>query len=638
MSRLVHTAIAWLICTSVLSAYECLVAFRSGFTGAWEECRFLLICLGAMALLYLGAALTGLIGASLLHGIGRPSAERRDPGWPAWLPSGSILACWIFLHGIRWMDERYLRLDVASARGVGLLALLAFSSLAIGAGPPLLMGRFTKPVRARARSRSGSVLIALVPSLGIIAVTALSESNGTALFGRPAGPAPRPGLNLLLITADTLRADRWAPDRSARTRGPEIDRLAREGTQFTRAVCEMPTTGPSHASIMTALYPRTHGVKKNGELLSPAFETLAEVLRAQGLRTGAFVSSCALDPMLCGLDQGFDHYIRAHFPFSRHLFSESLYGAALYGKVLMRRSGLYEARADRTNRAVRKWLSNHGDERFFLWVHYWDPHEDYAPPPPYDTLYDPAYRGVVKGTMRQTREFNEGRIRFGPEDLRHLAALYDGEVAFLNHHIDQLLGWLKGMGLAESTLVVLTADHGESLGEHDYIGHSRVLFDQALRVPLIFLCPGRVPAGLVVRRPVQSIDLLPTILDLMSVPAPAGIQGESLVPLLRGGDLSRPDETFAERRHYKGEDEALSVQSARWKYILTSPGGEALYDLAGDPGELKDVAEDRPDQVRHFRERLDRWKSRIPIATDEKGRGEIREGVRERLEALGYVR
>ena len=636
MSRLIHTVIAWLICASVLSAYECLVALRSGFTGVWEDCRFLLVYLGVMALIYLGIALAGLIGASLLHRIGCPSAEQGEPGWPAWLPTGSVLACWVFLHGIRWMDERYLRLDLVSARGVGLSALLAFSSLAIGVGSPLLVDRLTKIGKTRTRSKSRTALVALVPSLGIIAATALFEGNGTALFGRPTGP-PRPGLNLLLITADTLRADRWDPDRPARTRGPEIDRLVREGAQFTRAACEMPTTGPSHASIMTSLYPRSHGVKKNGAPLSPTFETLAEMLREQGFRTGAFVSSCALDPMLCGLDQGFDLYIRAHFPFSRHLFSERLYGVALYGKVLMRRSGLYEARADRTNKAVHKWLSGNRDERFFLWVHYWDPHEDYAPPPPYDTLYDPAYRGVVNGSMKQAWEFNEGRIRFGPEDLRHLAALYDGEVAFLNRYIDQLMGWLKGMGLKKSTLVVLTADHGESLGEHDYIGHSRVLFDQALRVPLIFLCPGRVPAGLVVRRPVQSIDLLPTILDLMRVPAPAGIQGVSLVPLLRGGDLSRPEETFAERRRYEAAEEVFSVRSARWKYIVSSPGGEALYDLAGDPGELKDVAKDRPDEVRRFRERLDRWKSRIPEAADEKGRGGLREGVRERLEALGYM-
>jgi len=610
---------------------------RSGFTGAWEDCRFLLLYLGAMALIYLGAALAGPIGVSLLHRIRRPSAEPREPGWPAWLPTGSVLACWIFLHGIRWMDERYLRLDLVSARGVGLSALLAFSSLLIGAGPPLLVERLTKPGRPRERYRIRTALVALVPSLGVVAATALFEDDGTALFRGPT-VAPRPGINMLLITVDTLRADRWDPDRPARTRGPEIDRLARKGTQFTRAVCQMPTTGPSHASIMTSLYPRTHGVKENGERLSSTFETLAEALQRQGYRTGAIVSSCALDPMLCGLDQGFDRYVRAHFPFSRYLFSERLHGAALYGKFVTQRRGDYEARADRTNRVVYKWLSGYMDQRFFLWVHYWDPHEDYAPPPPFDTLYDPGYEGDLKGTMKQNREFNEGRMQFSPEDLRHLSALYDGEVAFLNRHIGQLMEWIRGMDLAEDTLVVLTSDHGESLGEHEYIGHGSVLFDQTLRVPLIFFCPGRVPAGLVEGRPVESIDILPTILDLLGVPAPAGIQGVSLAPLLRGEGLSRPDETYAERRRYEGLEEVFSVRGTRWKYIVSRPGGEALYDLVEDPDELRDVARDYPDKVRHYRESLDRWRGRTPGSTEGKGMGEVDQGVLERLKALGYVK
>ncbi len=286
--------------------------------------------------------------------------------------------------------------------------------------------------------------------------------------GRVPAPAPR-GLNLLLVTLDTTRADRLGCYGHAAAKTRYIDRLAAEGTRFETVIAPAPITLPSHSSILTGLYPFEHGVRNNGNFyLAPRFPTLATVLKARGYRTGAFVSSFILDRRY-GLDRGFDVY------------DDRMEGE--YAQVVTLQA---ERRGDRTALALGRFVDERAKEPqapFFAWLHLYDPHEPYRPPRPFRDLFaqDP----------------------------------YDGEIAFADAILASVLDRLRAASLLDRTLVVVTADHGESLGEHGETTHSMFVYEGAIRVPLVVWRPGLVPAGRVVSEPVRLVDVAPTVLELL---------------------------------------------------------------------------------------------------------------------------
>lgn len=412
---------------------------------------------------------------------------------------------------------------------------------------------------------------------------------GAALWSRSQKPAAevRP-LNLLLITIDTLRADHLGSYGKSDASTPAMDRLAKEGVLFEQASTCVPLTLPSHASILTGTYPAFHGAHNNGTYrLDDAAVTLAETLRERGYRTGAVIGAFPLASRF-GVAQGFDTYDDT-LPPERE-----------------RQMGYRQRPADEVSRAGLQWLEAAGGTPFFLWLHYFDPHIPYVPPEPF-----------------------AARFRDRP---------YDGEVAFVDEQVGRVLERVRRPDLAASTLVVVMSDHGEGLGDHGEWTHGVFLYESTLRIPLLMALPGVLPAGRRVAAPVRSIDVLPTVLDLLRVPIIGDVQGESLRPLYEGRAAPQRvvlSETKAPRENYAWSDLA-AIREGSLKFIR-APRPE-LYDLSADPGETGNLYATRSDDASRLADDL---RGRLAVVTrrapDGGGPQEPDAETRERLASLGYI-
>ncbi len=427
--------------------------------------------------------------------------------------------------------------------------------------------------------------------------------------------------NVLLVTIDSLRADRVGAYGFATAQTPVFDRLAREGVRFDYATCQLPQTNASHAALMTGLYPSTNGVKIHmvDKLKSDA-QTLASVFAANGYQTAGIYSWVSLDRQFCGLDQGFQTY-EGYVLNRSALFSDPRLEdlSALYRQLkqnlpilstadaVLKGSDSIEAsvdgRADVTNDAVFKWLDAHVDgPPFFLWVHYFDPHYPYNPPPPYDHVLGLRYDGKIDGSLDTIHQLQQNQLDLTPADHARLLELYQGEIAFVDAQLGELLTKLAHYGIADDTVTVVTADHGESFGEHGDWTHGYKVFETETRVPLVLRYPSRLPAGRVVSAPVQLIDLMPTLFDLTGVRATKAVQGTSLVPLLTGGADPKERLAFTEL----ADESFVSVLvTQEWKLIRNNANGELqLYHLADDAGEEKNLIDEEPSVGRELTARL----------------------------------
>jgi arylsulfatase A-like enzyme/Flp pilus assembly protein TadD len=428
---------------------------------------------------------------------------------------------------------------------------------------------------------SGRRLRTVVGLAAIVTVAATSLGVWTML--RPPELRRDPGLSVLLVTIDTLRADAVGAYGAAGAVTPWMDRLAREGVRFESAHAHNVVTLPSHANILSGRYPLDHRVRDNAGFRFPRdTETLATLLKARGYRTGAFVSAFPLDSRF-GLARGFDTY--------DDRFGDSGAHTAFF---------IQERRGSETVAAARAWLEGQGGAPTFCWVHVFEPHFPYEPPEPFAS--------------------------------RFLADLYNGEVSAADAALGPLLEPLLRAGSRGRTLVVLTADHGEALGEHGEMSHGIFAYESTLRVPLVLYQP-RILRPRVVAEPVRHVDLLPTVLDALSLAAPEGLPGRSLLPVAFGG--SPPPST-----HYfeslsaamnRGWAPLRGVIRDRMKYIEL-PIAE-LYDLADDPRETRNLAAARPQELEQMRGLL------AGLREADRGvrRGEEGAEVRERLRSLGYI-
>jgi len=359
-----------------------------------------------------------------------------------------------------------------------------------------------------------------------------------ACRGKEPAPPPR---HLVLVTIDTLRADRLSCYGNRDVATPHLDRIATEGALARDASVHAPLTRPSHVSILTGLYPAEHGIRDNvSPPLSEKIPTLAQVLQSAGYRTAAFVSSIVLSSQ-SGLSRGFETYADS--------FEISENDARFLNTI--------QRRGDGPTQEAIEWITANRGERFFLWLHLYDPHDPYEPPEPYAS----RYRG---------RE-------------------YDGEVAWSDELMGRLDDALSKLGLKETTLLVVTSDHGEGLGEHGETHHGFFLYESTLRVPLLLRGPGVRP-GLRLEGTARSVDLLPTALDFLGVVAPAGqaFSGRSLAGALRGEELLPAVPTYAETLvpllHF-GWSDLHAAREREWKFIL-APRPE-LYNVQKDAEELE---------------------------------------------------
>jgi arylsulfatase A-like enzyme/Tfp pilus assembly protein PilF len=371
---------------------------------------------------------------------------------------------------------------------------------------------------------------------------------------RPAaGPPRRP--NVLLVTIDTLRADHLGCYGYADARTPVLDGLAARGVRFATAVAHGPLTAPSHASILTGLTPPRHGVRDNGGFaLAANVPMLPAAFLGAGYRTTAFVSGFPLDRRF-GFARGFEAYDDR----LRHGGDP-------------RRAAYVERTAEATTAAVLRWLDGQDAARpWFAWVHYFDPHAPYEPPPAFSARF-------------ATRP-------------------YDGEVAFVDEQLGAVLRRIEQAGSLSSTLVLVTADHGESLGEHGEETHGVFVYDATLKVPFLLAGP-RVPAGRVASTVARGIDVAPTLLDLAGLPADGAIEGRSLRPALEGREMA-DEPAYAESLFaalHLGWAPLHAWRTARFK-LVDAPRPE-LYALDTDAAESKDLAQSRPDVVESLRRPL----------------------------------
>jgi arylsulfatase A-like enzyme/Flp pilus assembly protein TadD len=429
---------------------------------------------------------------------------------------------------------------------------------------------------------------------GVASSPGAGNSTVSAAAGAGVVRAPAAGPSLLLVTIDTLRADRLGSYGYGGVETPHLDRLAREGVRFHQVATTAPLTLPAHASIFSGRYPHRHGVRDNLNFpLSGKPSTLAEVLRAAGFATGGFYGASVLD-LRTGIGRGFETYL----------------GPAGSGSMTPSQTSLQvERRGEAVVADALPWIEAQPG-RFFAWVHLFDPHAPYSPPAPFLERY--AGRG------------------------------YDGEVAYSDHVVGLLMAGLEVLGRAAGTIVVVTADHGEGLGDHGEQFHSALIYDSTVRVPLILWAPERLPAGRVVGGQASLVDLLPTTLALLGVEDPQVDRrdGVDLWPLIDAPDApGRPAYVESLTPFLQlGWSELRALRTVDFKYIA-APRPE-LYDLRADAGESDDLIDREPQRAEALAARLaeivggDDLEGIMPGGgfVDMGGEARLRE-----LQALGYV-
>lgn len=397
--------------------------------------------------------------------------------------------------------------------------------------------------------------------------------------------------DVFLITIDTLRADHVHCYGYNDVKTPALDALARDGVRFEQAFTPSPITNTSHASILTGLWPGSHGVTDFAVPLSPLHPTLAELLKKQAYHTAAFIGAVILDSktLAPGFDRGFDFY--DNFP--EHPQTKS-------------RWGRIERRGMNVVQHAESWLTRHPAGPHFLWVHLYDPHDPYEPPAPYSQTY--------KGH------------------------LYDGEIAYADSALAHFIAYLKKNGLYQNSVILVVGDHGEGLGEHHEDTHGIFLYDSTTHVPLILKLPGGNDAGAVVHAQVRTIDILPTVLDLADVPLLQTGEwkgdGESLKPYLTGTDVPpRPAIGETDYPLRFGWSPLRSVRSESFKFI-EAPRPE-FYDLNIDAAELDNKYEPWSDRVQKARALLAEVRREEPPR--EITKGTVGQGTVDELKALGYL-
>ncbi len=404
-------------------------------------------------------------------------------------------------------------------------------------------------------------------------------------------PAPPPAArHVVIVTVDTLRADRLGCYGRRDVATPRLDRIAVEGALAVEAMAHVPLTRPSHVSIFSGLLPTEHGVRDNvSPAVVPRVPLLAEVFREKGFATGAFVSSVVLESQ-SGLDRGFDVYADR--------FEGAMGDAQFLNTVQKKGEDAIEEAA--------LWLRGQSGRRVFLWLHLYEPHDPYEPPEPYASRY-------------------AGRP-------------YDGEVAWTDELVGRFEDVLSSLGLRDDAALVVTSDHGEGLGEHDESLHGFFVYQTTLRVPFLARGPGIRP-GVRLERTVRLVDVFPTVLELAGLPVPRdlALSGRSLAAALRGAP--EPDEptTYAETLVpllQFGWSDLRVIREGRFKYV-SAPRPE-LYDLREDPGERRDLAREKGSQAEAMRKALGKVLDREPQARRE-DTAALSDETLEKLGALGYV-
>ncbi len=456
-----------------------------------------------------------------------------------------------------------------------------------------------------------------------------------ALAAAACGPPQPQGPNVLLISVDTLRLDRLSCYGGPEGTTPHIDGLAGQGVRFTSVQAPRGLTWPSLTTLLTGLYPRSHQIRGNGAQLDEQFVILPERLTAAGFDTGAFLSNMCDAP-------------------NRGLATLycSWWGDAGPPAEGMRRQWMSHDQpkwdADITQKAI-SFMKQDRDQPFFAWVHYIDPHK------PFDVVPEFArdeYDGSFPVDDPSLARFTLSRTSPTPAQQRQLLAVYDSQVSSTDAHIGELLTALEAEGMADNTLVVFTADHGEELGDHhDYFYHLSSVYQQVLSVPLILRWPGHLPAGLVTDTPIASVDIAPTVLDLLDL----AVEKNAMEGASRAG-LARQEEgaTGAETTFAEWRDKMVIVGQGKWIYVWNPDAvmnygapfkpesgmgfaiaPEELYDLASDPLQKVNVVDAHPEKAAALRAKACEFVKEKDFHLE--APRQLSPEAQERLKSLGYL-
>jgi arylsulfatase A-like enzyme len=468
--------------------------------------------------------------------------------------------------------------------------------------------------------------------------------------------------NIVLLVMDSVRVANLSCYGYERPTTPHIDALAQQSTLYGQAISVGCWTLPVHASLFTGLYPLNHGVTVSKDALPDGFPTLARRLKELGYQTVCF-SNNAYISSATGLDQGFDtvedvwrithprgtertkmskriKQLERRGPWARPAVKLMRQAMRLRSFMKHRRSQK-DSGARLTNEKIESWLrqSRRPDAPFFIFVNYMECHERYSPPHPYDRRFMPAKFSPwrVAQVSPNKAEVLSGSARRRADDLEIMRSLYDGALSYLDEKVAEVVRSLEALGILDDTVLVVTSDHGDSLGEHDHLGHRLALYEQLVHVPLIVRYPARFEAGARVAQQVQLADLFPTFLELAGADI-ADAAASGFHSLLAPPTAQRPF-TVAENTAPISLDslQARMIRTDQYKFIWKSNHQHELYDLARDPHETANLVVVESDVARRLVERLEAWERSLEDRRIETRQAEYDEATLQRLRGLGYV-
>jgi len=594
--------------------------------------------------------LCGLIGGALglMVGVG-------EAVWVTFVVRGTVFRPMLFLDAIV-LDGGVL----ASAAGLlgaiwavidGFWRLRRSPKIRVDAGGPQVRVRVAVParraevtqprlsrrsvVRAAAMSVASVAILSVVPLTRAMSQRSPNRQHARGLFDTKGSDTGEQAPNFVLITIDTLRADHLGCYGHPFIKTPALDGLAAQGARFGMHIVQQPQTNPSHASIFSGMYPSSSGVRVHMvDKMPDRLETMATLFSRAGYSTAGLYSWLSFDPEYSNFQRGFDTYrdLATNAPaiLSNPLVQQAAAEYRVARQYLtvprlvsdvthidQKVENEAKGRADVTTDAAIAQLHAFQNKPFFLWVHYFDPHYPFQPPESFINMYDPDYQGPITTDIQTVYDIQLGRIKPGDRDLRHLLALYQGEISFLDSHLARFFSTMDQLGVTQNTVVAVTSDHGESFAEHaDFedkgnIFHPHSLYNVEQRTPLLLRYPRRVKPGTVIQAPTQAIDLLPTFMDLAGLPIPAQVQGATLTPLLSGTDDGAGRIAFATMPDFV----FTGVTTPRYKLMQNNATGQhRLFDLVADPQESTDLSAAQPDVTSQLADRLHTWMKDVKIS------------------------
>lgn len=414
--------------------------------------------------------------------------------------------------------------------------------------------------------------------------------------------------NLVLISIDTLRADRLGCYGYPKPTSPALDKIASEGLLFENMYTPSPWTLPAHMSLLTGLYPSRHGVKSRGTKLPNGVDTLAEVLSGHGFATAAVINYLYLDQRF-GFAKGFDYYKQIPE-------NQTTKGAA-----------------STINSLAKKLLLNRPDKPFFFFLHYFDVHSDYTPKDRYKKQFTTPYQGIADGSTIQLMAFRKGLVLLSQKDIQHFSDLYDGEIRQLDDELGKLFLFFKEQGLWEQTLLIVTSDHGEEFLEHGGVLHGQTQYQESIHVPMIMHGPG-IPKSKRIEGNSSLVDVMPTVLGMLGIETPDTLDGIDLQPTWGSSETKLPSRfIFAEADHHDIK-RAVFHQHYKLHYDLLTKKSQ-LYDLTKDPNEKYDLADKDTSAANQLFSQLRQF-----MRVENKGQPleELSSEEINRLKSLGYTR